>query len=129
VPLVGEWERQTEPYKGMRIKISSEPAAAAESAIVTRASLVPEGRTGAQRAQLECQRSLWKSGDALVTGIRRAAGGYEGTIVIRDWGFSGQCRHADSRASARMTVDGDDRLVVAVTRGKTVTQEWTRVRP
>ena len=79
------------------------------------------------KQQLECQRSLWKPGDELVTGFRAAnGGGFEATILERDWGFTGTCRHADSRAPAHLIAD-DGALMIRVKRGKTVTQQWSPV--
>ncbi len=131
-PLAGEWERQSEPYKGMRVSIRGEMPS---SAVVTQPSSLGTG-AGAEsnalrRAQLECQRSLWKPGEVLVSGLHASGErAWEGTIVVRDWGLTaGTCRHADSRAPARITIAGKDELAIAVTRGKTVTQIWRRVAP
>lgn len=126
-PLEGEWERQSEPYEGLRVSIRGEPPS---SAIVTQPSSRASGDANAlRRAQRECQRGLWKPGDVLVSGLRPSGeGAWEGTIVVRDWGLTaGTCRHADARAPARLTRVGDDELAIAVTRGKTVTQRWKRV--
>jgi hypothetical protein len=81
------------------------------------------------KAQLECQRSLWKPGEALITGARAVdASAFEATILVRDWGFTGTCRHADSHAPARLVVSPEGELTIEVTRGKAVvTQHWTRV--
>ena len=126
--LEGEWERSTEPYKGLRIRVRGDDPAVAT---VSRSSVVGTERNPVRRAHLECQRSLWKPGDALVTGIHPVQGGgggeWEGTILVRDWGFSGTCRHKDTRAPARITRKADGDLAIAVTRGKTIVQEWKRV--
>lgn len=130
-PLAGEWERQSEPYKGMRVSIRGEMPS---SAVVTQPSSPGTGAgaesNAVRRAQLACQRSLWKPGEVLLSGLRPSGDRtWEGTIVVRDWGLAGQCRHADSRAPARITIEGVDELAIAVTRGKTVTQIWRRVAP
>jgi hypothetical protein len=116
-PVFGEWERATEPYQGMRIAIRG------ESGVVTRAPPA-EPRSGLSKAQLECQRSLWRIGEELITGLHEG----DGKILVRDWGVAaGTCRHADSRAPARLAVV-DGALNIDVTRGKTtVTQRWIRV--
>jgi hypothetical protein len=117
--ICGEWERQSEPYKGMRITIRE----GAASGVVTRSSTVDAGAKN--KAQLECQRSLWKPGDVLLT--MNDAGT---AIVVRDWGLTGGvCRHQDSKAEAAFIFADPDVLALTVTRGKTrVVQEWTRVR-
>ena len=135
-PILGAWERRTEPYKGMRVSITG---GAALRAIVTAPPPVTDERLASQarsvpaavaKKQLACQQSLWKPGDELVTGFRPASdGGYDATILVRDWGFTGTCRHADSRAPARLVVSATGELTIAVTRGKTVTQRWVRVDP
>ena len=97
----------------------------ADNAVVTRAPPVTDARIAGQpRAQLECQRSLWRVGEELITGIHAG----DGTILVRDWGLTaGTCRHADSHAPARLAVI-DGALTIDVTRGKTtVSQRWTRV--
>jgi hypothetical protein len=136
-PIFGEWERETEPYKGMRVAIREDAPA---HAVVTAAPPVTQERIAAQahstsaavaKTQLECQRSLWKPGEELVTGIAAAGGGaFDATILVRDWGFTGACRHADSHAPARLSVSAEGQLMIDVTRGKAaVTQHWNRVGP
>ena len=110
------------------IRFVGDAPATIQSAKVTRPSLTGEGQDPMRRAQLECQRSLWKPGDALITEIRSVDGGWEGTMLVRDWGFTGKCRHRDARAPARITRRSDRELTIAVTRGKTVLQEWRLVR-
>ncbi len=131
-PILGEWERQTEPYKGMRVAIRT--VTPLHVVVTTPPPVTPERLSSQARsapvakAQLECQRSLWKAGEELVNDARPGSdGGFDATIVVRDWGFTGTCRHADSRAPARLAVRPDGALTIAVTRGKTVTQEWVRV--
>jgi hypothetical protein len=118
--IYGEWERQSEPYKGMRVAFREGES----NALVTRSSTVDA--TAKNKAQLECQRSLWKPGDVLVSEMTVAGG----TIVVRDWGLtSGVCRHQDTKARAVFIFEEEDHLLLTVTRGKTpVTQEWSRVR-
>lgn len=127
--IEGEWERQSEPYEGLRIGFRGETPS---SAIVTQPSTVPSAEPNAlRRAQLGCQKSLWRPGDVLVSDLRPSGErAWEGTIVVRDWGLtSGVCRHQDAKATARITLSGDDSLALSVTRGKTtVTQQWVRVR-
>lgn len=134
-PIIGEWERRTEPYVGMRVAIRdlspmravvTAPPPVTEERLTARARGVP---AAVAKAQLECQRSLWKPGEELVTGMRPSRDGFEATILVRDWGFTGACRHADSRAPAHLAVSPDGELTIAVTRGKTVTQRWSRVGP
>ncbi|HVH45682.1 MAG TPA: hypothetical protein VM925_25180 [Labilithrix sp.] len=135
--LVGEWERRTEPYKGMRVTFGDQELAT--RAIVTTAPPVTEERLASQarsaprtvaKAQLECQRSLWKSGEEVLSGIHPAGdAAFEATIIVRDWGFAGTCRHADSRAPARLAISPDGQLSITVTRGKAITQQWARVGP
>jgi hypothetical protein len=135
-PIIGEWERRTEPYLGMRIAIrSGAPTAAVLTASppVTQERISLQARstpTAVARAQLECQRSLWKPGEELITGVRAVGEGvFEATILVRDWGFTGTCLHSDSRAPARLVVSPEGQLTIDVTRGKTVTQHWVRVGP
>ena len=127
-PILGEWERKTEPYAGMRIAIR---AGTPLRAVVTLAPPVTAARItpALPRVQLECQKSLWKDGEELVSAIVPAKeGGFTATILVRDWGFTGTCRHADSHAPARLSVDPKtDELEIAVTRGKVATQRWVRV--
>jgi hypothetical protein len=133
-PIFGEWERRTEPYKGMRIAFRADaPTEARVTAAppVTQERLSNEARSAPMavaKARLECQRSLWKPGDELIAGVRDAGtGAFDATIVVRDWGFTGTCRHADSRAPAHLVVSPDGDLTIEVTRGKTVVaQQWTR---
>jgi len=136
-PIFGEWERATEPYKGMRVAIRGDAPA---HAVVTAPPPVTQERVSAQarstpaavaKTQLECQRSLWKPGEELVTGIAAAGGGaFDATILVRDWGFTGACRHADSHAPARLAISAEGELTIDVTRGKTaVTQRRNRVGP
>lgn len=127
-PLQGEWERQSEPYRGMRVSIRGDSPS---SAIVTQPSTVGADANALRRAQLECQRSLWKTGEVLVSGLRPSGErAWEGSIIVRDWGLtSGVCRHQDANAPIRITLSGDDALAFSVTRGKTVTQTWKRVGP
>jgi hypothetical protein len=120
VPTIdGEWERATEPYQGMRIAIRD------DRGVVTRAPPA-EPRSGLSKAQLECQRSLWRAGEDLITGLHDA----DGKILVRDWGYTaGTCRHADSHAPAHLAIV-DGALDIDVTRGKTtVTQRWNRAPP
>lgn len=129
--LVGEWERKTEPYAGMRIVIR---AGAPMRAVVTLGPPVTSERItpALTRAHLECQKSLWKNDEELVSAIVPAKeGGFDATILVRDWGFTGVCRHADSRAPAHLAVNPGmgDELTIAVTRGKVSTQRWARVAP
>ena len=136
-PIFGEWERATEPYKGMRVAIRADAPA---HAVVTAPPPVTQERIAAQvrstpaavaKAQLECQRSLWKPGEELVTGIAPAGvGAFDATILVRDWGFTGACRHADPHAPARLVVAVDGELTIDVTRGTTtVAQHWDRIGP
>jgi hypothetical protein len=92
--------------------------------VVTRSSTVDA--TAKNKAQLECQRSLWKPGDVLVTDFD----GVKGTIIVRDWGLTGGvCRHQDTKADADFIGEEKDLLLVMVKRGKTpVAQSWSRVR-
>jgi hypothetical protein len=117
--IYGEWERRSPPYKGLRIALVEGES----NARVTRSSTVDAAATN--KAQLECQRSLWKPGDVIITGV--TAGG--GSVVVRDWGVTqGLCRHQETKARAAFIRADDDNLIVAVTRGKTTTnQEWSRV--
>jgi hypothetical protein len=109
-PMLGEWERKTEPYAGMRIEIRD------GKGVVTAAPAGTDDKT-------KCQRSLWKIGEEMLSGIH----GRDATILVRDWGLvGGQCIHKDSRAAAEIAIDGD--MTISVTRGKTVTQRWSRVR-
>jgi hypothetical protein len=106
-------------------------------AVVTASSPVTQERLSSQarstpiataKAQLECQRSLWRPGEDLITDARTASdSALEATILVRDWGFTGTCRHADSHAPARLVVSSEGDLTIEVTRGKTVTQRWARV--
>jgi hypothetical protein len=134
---LGEWERATEPYKGMRVAIRGDAPA---HAVVTAPPPVTQERIAAQARstpaaiamkQLECQRSLWKPGEELVTGIAAASGGtFDATFLVRDWGFTGTCRHADSLAPAHLVVSAEGDLTIEVTRGRTaVTQRWNRIGP
>lgn len=133
-PILGEWERRTEPYEGMRIAIRS---GTPMRAVVTMAPPVTPERLASYargtpaavaKAQLECQRSVWRTGEELVTGIRPAGdAAFEASILVRDWGYTGTCRHADSHAPARLSVSAEGELSIAVTRGKTVVQRWSRV--
>jgi hypothetical protein len=120
--LCGEWERQDEPYVGMRMEIR----AGATQGIVTRSSTVPPGAKN--KAQLECQRSLWKPGDVLVTDLDHG----KGTIIVRDWGLTGGvCRHRDRKATADFIFGDENNLVLGVDVGRSgavVTQAWYRVR-
>ena len=115
-----EWERRSEPYVGMRVALRPTE----RKVVVTRSSIVDSA--GKNKAQLECQRSLWKPGEVLVTDYD----GVRGTIIVRDWGLSGGvCRHQDTKASATFIYEERDNLIVSVTRGKSmVNQEWSRVR-
>jgi hypothetical protein len=117
--VYGEWERQSEPYKGMRFVLRPRET----KAIVTRSSSVDADANN--KAELECQRSLWKRGDVLISDF----GGQRGMIVVRDWGLTaGVCRHQDTKAQADFIFADPDVLVLTVTRGnKRVAQEWTRV--
>src|SRR5262249_35844644 len=125
-PIFGEWERATEPYKGMRLAIRED---APTHAVVTAPPPVTQERIAAQapstpaaiaKTQLECQRSLWKPGEEFVTGIAAAGvGAFDATILVRDWGFTGVCRHADSHAPARLVVSAEGELTIEVTRGRT----------
>jgi hypothetical protein len=135
--IVGEWERATEPYKGMRVVIRADAPA---HAVVTAPPPVTQDRIAAQarstpatiaRTQLECQRSLWKPGEELVTAIAPAGvDAFDATILVRDWGVAGACRHADSHAPAHLVVSAGGELTIDVTRGKSaVTQHWNRVGP
>jgi hypothetical protein len=133
-PIVGEWERQTEPYKNMRMRVAIRPdmrAVVTASPPVTQERIAQSRSTPAAiaKVQLECQRSLWKPGEDLLTNGRAVGDGvFEATILVRDWGFTGTCRHADSHAPARLTIAADRTLSIEVTRNKTtVTQRWTRV--
>jgi hypothetical protein len=136
-PLAGEWERRTEPYGGMRVTFRRDERAMQAIVVspppVTEARLAAHGRStprAAAKAQLECQRSLWKPGEELIAGVRPAGqASYEATILVRDWGFTGTCRHADSRASAHLSITAAGELNVTVVRGKAVTQQWVRVGP
>ncbi|MDF2692027.1 MAG: hypothetical protein K0S65_410, partial [Labilithrix sp.] len=100
---------------------------------VTEERLAAHGRAtprAGAKAQLECQRGLWKPGEELIAGVRPAGqASYEATILVRDWGFTGTCRHADSRAPARLSVTAAGELNVTVVRGKAVTQQWVRIGP
>jgi hypothetical protein len=135
-PIFGEWERRTEPYKGMRVAIRS---AAPTAAVLTASPPVTQERISFQarstpaaiaRAQLECQRSLWKPGEQLITGVRAVGERvFEATILVRDWGFIGTCQHSDSHAPAHLVVSPEGELTIDVTRGKTLTQHWVRVGP
>jgi hypothetical protein len=109
-------------------------------AVVTAPPPVTQERIAAQarstpapiaKTQLECQRSLWKPGEEFVTGIAAAGVGvFDATILVRDWGFIGACRHADSHAQARLVVAAEGELTIEVTRGKAaVAQRWNRVGP
>jgi len=113
--IFGEWQRDTEPYRGMRIEIRAE---APGVATVTRPSVVDD--RDPRKRELACQESLWKKGDVYVS---------DGTIVVRDWGLvGGVCRHQDTRAPAQLTLGEHGlSLLIAVKRGKTVVQTWTRV--
>jgi hypothetical protein len=133
-PIIGEWERLTEPYKGTRAAIRSDghttrmvvtaPPAVTEERLALQARSAPGALA---KAQLECQRSLWKAGDELIAEIRPdGEHAFAATILVRDWGFTGTCRHADSRARAGLSVSSAGELSIAVSRGKTVTQQWRR---
>jgi hypothetical protein len=121
----------------MRVAIRGD---APEHAVVTAPPPVTQERIAAQgrltpaaiaKTQLECQRSLWKPGEELVTGIAAAAvGAFDARILVRDWGFTGACRHVDSHAPARLVVSAEGDLTIEVTRGKTAaTQRWNRIGP
>lgn len=80
-PIIGEWERRTEPYVGMRVAIRdlspmravvTAPPPVTEERLTARARGVP---AAVAKAQLECQRSLWKPGEELVTGMRPSRDG------------------------------------------------------
>ncbi len=107
----GEWERDTPPYEGLRIAVDSSGVAK-----VTRASVVDDPK----HRELACQASLWKPGDVYLE---------SGTVVVRDWGLvAGRCEHRDTRAPATLALgDAGDTLVIAVKRGKTALQTWSRV--
>jgi len=105
--IFAEWERRSDPYKGMRIRVAED-----EVALVTRSSV---GNA--------CQQSLWKPGDTVLSG---------GLIIVRDWGVvQGKCEHRDTKAPAKLSLSEDGAtLTIAVTRaGKTTNQEWSRVTP
>lgn len=93
------------------------------TAVVTRSSTVDAGARN--KAQLECQRSLWKPGDVMVTGFDGASG----TMIVRDWGLTqGVCRRRDTKVRADFIRPDPDVLALSVWRGNTpVVQEWTRV--
>lgn len=103
----------------MRIEIRE----GSSKGVVTRSSTVaPDAKN---KAQLECQRSLWKPGDVLLT-----LDGAKGSIIVRDWGLvGGVCRHQDTKASVVLIGEDEDDVIFSVTRGKTtVKQDWARVR-
>ena len=93
--------------------------------MVTRSSTVDPAAKN--KAQLECQRSLWKPGDVLVSDFS----GAKGTIIVRDWGLTqGVCRHHDTKAEADFVNPEADLLALTVWRGnEPIVQEWTRVTP
>jgi hypothetical protein len=150
--LRGTWRRMTEPYKGLVIRIQGSDARL--DAVVTEPPPVTDARIAAQAAeiapkghgeaalppghahrplalhQLECQRSLWRSGERYLEDIRSAEGGHAGTVVVRDWGLTnGVCRQADSHARARLELVGEEGLMISVERPGVPAkkQEWKRV--
>jgi hypothetical protein len=109
---VGEWERETAPYVGLRIAIDDSGVGK-----VTRPST-----NDPKNPELACQASLWKAGDAYLQ---------NGSVVVRDWGVvGGRCEHRDTRATTTIALaDGGGTLVMSVKRGKTTDQTWSRVAP
>lgn len=119
---IGDWERVTEPYKGMVIRIR------ASGDVLEGAVLTPSPRT--ETPQLACQASLWKAGEHYLRLQEN-----KGSIVVRDWGLTaGVCRHADAKGNASARLESEE-LVLEVTRGagggaKTpVAQRWRRRAP
>lgn len=114
---VGDWERVTEPYKGMVIRIVAS-GDVLEGTVLTpsRLSTTP---------QLACQASLWRRGEPYLK-LQED----KGSIVVRDWGLTaGVCRHADTKAKVEARLESGE-LVLAVTRGGAsggpTAQRWRR---
>ena len=114
--LAGDWERVTEPYGGLVIRIG------ASGDVLEGTVLTPSRRM--ETPALACQASLWRAGEHYLK-LREN----QGTIVVRDWGLTaGVCRHADAKAKVEARLDAAN-LVLAVTRNGAkapVEQRWKR---
>jgi hypothetical protein len=142
--LLGEWERQSEPYKGLRISIQS--GADGMKGVVTTPPPVTEERLAkraaktsrrAANAELVCQRSTWNAGEAYLSSVARAGKkvggpGFTARAVVRDWGLAPRCQHRDVATSARLELADTSTLVVWVTRpgaSTPVEQRWSYIGP
>jgi hypothetical protein len=149
-PLVGEWERATPPYQGLRVRIR-EAEAGSFDAVVTAPPSVSASRVAAHAedlarrqhrreasealrrraaAELACQEAAFRPGQVLARALRAAGDGtLEGTIVVRDWGLTPRCTHRDAQGKVRIERVEEGALAFTVTRGrmKPAAQRWTRV--
>lgn len=118
--LLGDWERVTEPYKGMVIRIAA-------SHDVLEGTVLTPSRLASTPA-LACQASLWKAGEHYLK-VQEMRASARGSIVVRDWGFTGGvCRHADAKGRVEARLE-EGELVLDVTRGGAgppVAQRWRR---
>jgi hypothetical protein len=149
-PLVGEWERATPPYQGLRVRIQEAEAGSFE-AVITAPSSASASRVAAHAedlarrqhrreasealrrraaAELACQEAAFRPGQALARALRAAGDGtLEGSIVVRDWGLTPRCTHRDAQGKVRIERAEEGALAFTVTRGrmKPAAQRWTRI--
>jgi hypothetical protein len=127
--LDGEWERETEPYKGLRMSIPS--GRITRVPVVTDERLAARGGNARGKAELDCQSASWHTGETYLSDL--ASDGpkaYRARAVVRDWGLAPNCQHRDASGAAHIDVMDSRTLDMMVTRqgSKTpVTQRWSRV--